>query len=85
MMKNKKTRSLTRVLCFEPNTCHLSLVVVAMEAEGGGLSTPSYSSVTAKENNSNHSKRSIFELPDGMQQIIWEEEISKEKPMEVDP
>jgi hypothetical protein len=56
-----------------------------MEAEGGGSSAPSYSSVTAKEHDSNHSERSTFELLDGMQQIIWDEEMSKDKPMKIDP
>jgi hypothetical protein len=40
-----------------------------MEAEGGEPQAPSYSSVTAKEHDSYHSKRPTFELPEGMQKI----------------
>jgi hypothetical protein len=56
-----------------------------MEAEGGGPSAPSYSTVTGKEHDSNHFKRPTFELPDDMQKLIWEDEMPKEKPMDIDP
>jgi hypothetical protein len=63
----------------------LSLAAATMEAEGGGPLAPSYSFVTAKEHDSTHFKQPTFELPAGMQQNIWEEEMSKEKPMKIDP
>jgi hypothetical protein len=56
-----------------------------MEAEGGEPQAPSYSSVTAKEHDSYHTKRPTFELPEGMQKILLEEEMPKEKPMDIDP
>jgi hypothetical protein len=56
-----------------------------METEGGGPLAPSYSFVTAKEHDSTHFKRPTFQLPAGMQQIIWEEEMPKEKSMKIDP
>jgi hypothetical protein len=49
----------------------LLLAAVTMETEGGGPIGPSYSVVTAKEQGSTHFKWSTFELPAGMQQIIW--------------
>jgi hypothetical protein len=55
-----------------------------MEAEGGVPLAPSYSFITAKEHDSTHFKCPTFELPTEMQHIIWEEEMSKEKPMEID-
>jgi hypothetical protein len=58
---------------------------LAMEAEGGAPSAPSYNTVTGKEHGSNHTKRPTFELPDDMQKLIWEDEMSKEKPMDIDP
>jgi hypothetical protein len=56
-----------------------------MEAEGGAPHAPSYSSVTGKEHGSSHFKRPTFELPEGMQKLIWEDEMPKEKPMDIDP
>jgi len=56
-----------------------------MEAEGGAPPAPSYSVVTGKEHNSNHFKQPTFKLLDGMQKLIWEDEMPKEKPMDIDP
>lgn len=56
-----------------------------MEAEGGAPHVPSYSSVTGKEHGSSHFKHPTFELPEGMQKLIWEDEMPKEKPMDIDP
>jgi hypothetical protein len=75
------------LLGFLPNTRCASpfTTSAAMEAEGGVPQAPSYSSVTAKEHGSHHSKRPTFELPPDMQRILWEEEMLKEKPMDIDP
>jgi hypothetical protein len=56
-----------------------------MEAEGEAPHVPSYSSVTGKEHGSSHFKHPTFELPEGMQKLIWEDEMPKEKPMDIDP
>ena len=56
-----------------------------MEAEGGVPSAPSYNAVIGKEHGSNHFKCSTFELLDSMQKLIWEDEMPKEKPMDIDP
>jgi len=56
-----------------------------MEAEGGGPSAPSYSIVTRKEHDSTHFKYPTFKLPDNMQKLIWEDQMSKEKLMDIDP
>jgi hypothetical protein len=56
-----------------------------MEAEGGVPHAPSYSSVTGKEHGYSHFKRPPFELPEDMRKIIWEDEMPKEKPMDIDP
>jgi hypothetical protein len=55
-----------------------------MEVEGGEPPAPSYNTVTGKEHSFNHSKRPTFELPAGMQKLIWEDEMPKEKPMDID-
>jgi hypothetical protein len=56
-----------------------------MEVEEGGPPGPSYSFVIAPELGFKHFKRPPFEIPAEMKNIIWEDELSKEKPMEIDP
>jgi len=53
--------------------------------QGRGAPTPSYISVTGKEHNSSHFKCPTFELLEGMKQLIWEDEMPKENPMDIDP
>lgn len=56
-----------------------------MEVEEGGAFGPSYSSIIALELGIKHFKRSPFELPAEMKNILWEDDLPKEKPMEIDP
>jgi len=58
---------------------------MTMEAGGGVSISPSYSSVIGKEHDSSHFKHPTFEISEGMQELIWEEKMSKEKLMEIDP
>jgi len=55
-----------------------------MEAEGVGPLAPSYSTFMGKEHDSNHFKLPPFELSEGMKKLIWEDEMSKEKLMDID-
>jgi hypothetical protein len=56
-----------------------------MEVKEGGPLGPSYSSVITPKQGFKHFKRSPFELPDELKNILWEDEMLKEKPMEIDP
>jgi hypothetical protein len=52
---------------------------------GGAPHAPSYSSVKGKEHGYSHFKRPTFELLEDMKKIIWEDNMPKEKPMDIDP
>jgi hypothetical protein len=58
---------------------------MTMEVEEGGPPGPFYSSVIALELGFKHFKRPPFEIPVEMKNILWDNEMPKEKPMEIDP
>jgi hypothetical protein len=56
-----------------------------MEVEEGGAPGPSYNSFIAPEIGFNNFKQPPFDLPTKVKNILWEDEMLKEKPMDIDP
>jgi hypothetical protein len=59
--------------------------MTAMEGVVGGPMCPSYNFIMAPEKGFKHFKFPTFKILAEMKHIIWEEEMSKEKQMEIDP